>query len=373
MKICVIGWDITWDYSRAVYPYMLEATSIHDALEQRGHTLALARVSDRSETHIKRRSNRFPYTQVNQYEVLDVEDRSIDMFHFCELTHQVDPKLHQIINLAIGTGKPIVYSDGDAEIMSEWFGKNLRWIITKVKTTCVKPKFILHTICREYVEVAKQKYGVEAIYIPHFMSEGVIHHFKSDPSIFKEKEFVYLGSRSGRPHVIDFLNLVIENGMSADAGFFHFDRLAIKKAGKLSPKVGDISKLIGLPGTRHEYYNALAQYSFSYIGSGWHSKKIRPFITGNPPYTTFRLADTYLSDMLFVSYKTPELEGCDPRLLMDWNWNSLDEEKRVLTNALHIIADGEYDSLKADTQKRILWAIGPHVGERHVQLFESML
>jgi hypothetical protein len=370
MRIGVIFKDYLWNYSKNFYPFGLAISVLHHELAKRGHKLSLIRVDKNSQFNLNKRKHLVAYTQMLDYDFVDIDDQSIDKYHLVELyTDQKDLEiLKPAVDKILKSKKPVIYTDSDGEIMSHLHGYRKRPpILYEFKDI---KDLVIHNTSREFSSICQKEFPkAKVIYIPYFLTKSAMVKFLPELFEEKQKDFVFVGRTIGRPHLRKFFELVSQEELTGDVDLWMYDRMDWKS--KPVPNIDLVNDLAIFSITRKQFYQRMSRYRYTYIGGTWHTKRTRPHVIANPPYTTFRVFETVLSNQLFLSYKTPELEESevDKRLLMDWSWNSLTEEHRAI-QGVKGLSTREYEELKSSTHRKILTCLGQTVAEKAVKSIE---
>lgn len=359
MKLGIFGVDALNKYSKTYYTFMLEMSAYHDVLKYREDVeCVLCSVDYESELNYIKNKSKYPY-DYNDYKITNYLDPSIDMYHFIELNSPNDHDTNKsyLLNI-INTRKPIVYSDSDGEYSNR---KRGGWAIKLPAGVFLienspQGQVTIHSTCELFASEYSNDFKVRSIYCPYILSKNMLRYFKPD-SINKISDFVYIGSLTGRPHMIEFFKELSSNNIEVSLGTYHFDRMRL-----IGTWYKPVHQYVGLNHSRKEFYSFLSNYRFAFIGSGWFMKRDRPTSISNPSYSTFRMLEPIITRQLPFSYITPELlrMGVDRRLLIEWEgFKSNQSLMSKLPIIVELISNQDlYDKLLKDTLDKIYYYQG---------------
>jgi hypothetical protein len=368
MRIGVIFKNYIHNYDKNFYPFGIGTSSLHHELVRRGHRISLIRVDENSQANLEKRKHLVAYNQMVDCDFVDIDDPSIDKYHLVEL--YTDANDLEILKPAVDTilrsKKPVIYTDADGEIMSQLSGYTKRPSVL-YRFRDISNLTIYNTGKESCPTYQKEFPKAKVVYSPFFLTKSSMMRYIPEMFEEKQKDFVFVGRTIGRPHLHQFFELVSKEGLSGDVDLWMYDRMDWKSKPAI-PNIGLVNDLAIFSTTRKQFYQRMSRYKYTYIGGTWHTKRTRPHIVANPPYSTFRVFETILSNQLFLSYRTPEMEEAevDKRLLMNWSWDNLKEEHRAIQDVKNLSTE-EYEELKSSTHKKILTCFGQTVADRLIK------
>lgn len=359
-KVCVIGKSTLKDYLKENYMFTAESLGLLSTLVDMGMDVRFSVFTEKHIKNIKSNSSGFP--AVKSFGTINPLEEDFDLYIALELSpiYKKDfDQLYDYLNTIKDKKKPVLVVDSDSEYVC-YLNK------TKQSTFDSTTRILREQGFDKVVTLLTDSTSIDTynrdlgytFYVPYLLNKKVLSEYGASEFLEKSRDIVYVGGYIGRPKLFKFTDCCLENGMSVTLSLPKYDRyrLEYQLVNNRSELFCHDEELEGPDLDRPEYFKRMSAFKYHFIGSGWHTRSRRPQVYNmpNPPYSTFRMIESVLNNCCPISYRTPECVrmGIDNRLLMQWDPNSMDEERR-LTSELSQLSMDDYNELKDITIKKI--------------------